>query len=212
MKATEKQMRRHVALAELSALDSARKTISGTVQDPGTGFTILKRMDTPITRLLNSGKIGPEELRSAEDISTAFHAQAGALFLKPQSMDRRDPSYGSGEPERIIDAVERYRKWAGLWSGRALRGDPTLEIVIAAIIDERGFREIEADLRLRNGRAGDATAAGLRDYAARAGWAQGEASRSWLVTEGAIFRLRRIRPVETLSGMARRWDRTKRVA
>lgn len=189
------------------AIDGVERQSGNGDEISGTGFTILKRADTPITRLLTGGKIGPEELRAAEDITTAFHAQAGALFLKPQSLDRRDPSHGSSEPTRIIDAVTRYARWAGMWSVRASRGDPTLEIVVSAVIDERGFREIEADLGLRNGRAGAAAAAGLRDYAARAGWAQGEAARAWLVGEGSVFRLRRVRPVETLSGMARRWDR-----
>lgn len=157
----------------------------------GTGYTIIKRADSPVTRMLGNGAIGGPELRSSEDICIAFRAVSGALFLKPQSMERRDRSNSIHEPVGIIDAVSRYQHWARIWSARAKRGDPTLEIVIAAVWDERPLRTIEQDLNIRNGSATRATAAGLRDYAARAGWAQGTASQQWLVGEGAVFRLRR---------------------
>jgi hypothetical protein len=181
---------RAVSRVRRSVTKTERQTGAGE-EIGGTGFTILKRRDRPITRLLENGQIGPEELQASEDITTAFHAQAGALFLKPLSMERRDPTHGACEPTKTIDAVARYHKWAKIWAIRTTHGDPTLEIVIAAVIDERGFREIEQDLRLRNGAASRAVAAGLRDYAARAGWAHGQASRKWLVTEGAVFRLRK---------------------
>jgi hypothetical protein len=160
--------------------------------DPGSGHTVLKRSDSPVTRLLNSEAIGASELQAAQDICLAFRAISGALFLKPLSMERRDRSNSIHEPARVIDATSRYQAWARLWSDRSKRGDPTLEIVIAAVWDERAFRVIEQDLNIRNGTAAKATAAGLRDYAARAGWAQGSASKRWLVSEGAVFRLRRV--------------------
>lgn len=177
------QVMREVRKAERIAGDGRRVG--------GTGFTILKRTDAPITRMLNAGAIGADELRSSEDICIAFQAVAGALFLKPLSLERRDRSNLTSEPPRLIDAVSRYQAWANIWSARAKRGDPTLEIVIAAVWDERPFRIIEQDLNIRNGAASRATAAGLRDYAARAGWAHGSVSRAWLVSEGSVFRLRR---------------------
>lgn len=157
----------------------------------GTGFTIIKRADSPITRMLNNGSIGGTELRASEDICIAFRAISGALFLKPLSMERRDRSNSIHEPAGVIDAVSRYQHWANIWSARTKRGDPTLEIIIAAIWDERPLRIIEQDLSIRNGAASRATAAGLRDYAARAGWAQGSTSQQWLVGEGSVFRLRK---------------------
>lgn len=161
----------------------------------GTGFTIIKRADSPITRMLSAGTIGGPELRSSEDICTAFRAISGALFLKPLSMERVSASKSSHEPAGVIDAVSRYQHWANIWSIRACRGDPTLEIVIAAVWDERPLRVIEQDLNIRNGSASRAAAAGLRDYAARAGWATGEASAKWLVSAGSVFRLRKLRKV-----------------
>jgi len=170
---------------------ATRVTGSGT-EIGGTVYTAWKRSDSPIIRLLNSETIGQPELRASEDICIAFQAVSGALFLKPLSLERRDRSNSIHEPVGVIDAVSRYTAWANIWSARAKRGDPTLEIIIAAVWDERPFRVIEQDLNIRNGAASRATAAGLRDYAARAGWAHGQSSRAWLVSEGAVFRLRRV--------------------
>src|SRR6185437_4357080 len=95
------------------------------------------------------------------------------LMIRPLSMERSDRSASPAEPVAILDAVARYREWSRVWSVRAKRGDPTLEIVVAVVIDERPLRELDSDLRLRNGAASRALIAGLRDYAARAGWISG---------------------------------------
>lgn len=179
------RVRRGVSKAERAAGDGS--------EIGGTGFTILKRSDSPLTRLLNAKSIGREEMRAAEDITMAFHAMAGALLFRPVQMERQDGAHGNSERTALVDAVARYKSWAGIWSVRAKRGDPTLEIIIAAVIDERPLRAIEADLSIRNGAASRATAAGLRDYAARAGWAQGRASETWLVSSGGVFRLKRMK-------------------
>jgi hypothetical protein len=47
----------------------------------GTGATILKLLPAPLARLLDKGRIGTEEVRAADDIAIAFHAQAGALSI-----------------------------------------------------------------------------------------------------------------------------------
>lgn len=188
-----RQVLRTVRKAEIGELDRKRADVKEAVGDVGTGFTILRRSDSPITRLLNSRKIGSDELQAAEDICLAFRALAGELFLKPISLERRDRSNSPHESARVIDAISRYQAWARLWSIRAKLGDPTLAIVIDTVWDERPFRICDQDYNLRNGRSAEAVAAGLRDYAARAGWVQGAASRNWLVSEGAVFRLRRDR-------------------
>jgi hypothetical protein len=157
----------------------------------GTGFTILKFQGAPLARLIDKKHIGTEELRAADDIAIAFHAQAGALLIKPPSLEKRDATYQGHEPVLIIDAVSRYKRWARHWSARASHGDRTLEIVIAAVIDERAFHLIEADVGIRHGLAARAVIAGLRDYAARAGWADARTAEAWTAAAEAVFALRR---------------------
>jgi len=143
----------------------------------GTGATILKLLPAPLARLVDKGRIG-------------FHAQAGALLIKSPCLERRDPTHHGREPVFVIDAVSRYKHWAHHWSARARRGDRTLEIVIAAVIDERAFHGIEADLGIRHGVAARVVIAGLRDYAARAGWADRRTAAAWLDAAEASFALR----------------------
>jgi hypothetical protein len=156
----------------------------------GTGATILRFRAAPLTRLIERQRVGGEEVRAADDITTAFHAQAAALMIKSPSLEKRDASYQGREPFRIIDAVSRYKPWARHWSQRARFGDRTLEIIIAAIVDERAFHVIEADSGLRHGVAARATIAGLRDYAARAGWADRHTGEAWVREAEAMFTLR----------------------
>jgi hypothetical protein len=156
----------------------------------GTGATILKLLPAPLARLVDKGRIGTEEVRAADDIAIAFHAQAGALMIKPPCLERRDPTHHGREPVFVIDAVSRYKHWAHRWSARARRGDRTLEIVIAAVIDERAFHAIEADLGIRHGVAARVVIAGLRDYAARAGWADRRTAVAWLDAAETMFVLR----------------------
>lgn len=173
---------------------------------PGTGYTALKQQSSPLTRLIDKHRIGPEELQAAEDITKAFHALTGALMLRPLSWERSDRSTSPAEPAAVVDAIGRYREWSRVWSVRAKRGDPTLEIVVAAVIDERPLRTLDDDLRLRHGAASKALIAGLRDYAARAGWR----NSLGLVDNGAVFRLRRplsARRQAAMLELAREWDR-----
>jgi hypothetical protein len=78
----------------------------------GTGATILKFLPAPLARLVDKKRIGTEEVRAADEIATAFHAQAGALLIKPPCLERRDPSHHAREPVFVIDAVTRYKRWA----------------------------------------------------------------------------------------------------
>jgi hypothetical protein len=157
----------------------------------GTGATILRFRAAPLVRLIEKQRIGSEEVRAADDMTTAFHAQAGAVMIRSPSLEKRDASHQSREPVRVIDAVSRYKPWARHWSQRARLGDRTLEIVVAAIIDERPFHVIEADAGIRHGMAARVTIAGLRDYAARAGWTDRNTGDLWIREAEAIFVLRK---------------------
>jgi hypothetical protein len=168
-----------------------RKAEHGGNGDGGTGATILRFRAAPLTRLVERRRIGGEEVRAADDITTAFHAQAAALMIMSPSLEKRDASYQGREPFRHIDAVSRYKPWARHWSQRARLGDRTLEIVIAAVVDERAFHVIEADAGLRHGVACRATIAGLRDYAARAGWTDRHTGEAWIREAEVTFTLRK---------------------
>jgi hypothetical protein len=159
----------------------------------GTGATILRFRATPLVRLIEKQRIGAEEVRAAQDLTTAFHAQASAVMIRSPSLEKRDAAYQSREPVRIVDAVARYKSWARHWSRRAPLGDRTLEIVVAAVIDERAFHVIEADIGIRHGMAARVTVAALRDYAARAGWTGRPTAEAWIRDAEAIFTLRRRR-------------------
>lgn len=156
----------------------------------GTGATILRFLAAPLVRLIEKKRVGTEEIRAADDIAMAFHAQAGALMIKSPSLEKRDATHHGCEPVRIIDAVSRYKRWAHHWSQRARHGDRTLEIVIAAVIDERPFYAIEADAGIRHGMAARVVIAALRDYAARAGWTDRNTAEAWIREAEAIFVLR----------------------
>jgi hypothetical protein len=162
-----------------------------------TGATVLKFLPGPVARLAIKHRIGGEEIRAADDISIAFHAQAGALMIKPPSLEKRDPTYQGREPVFIIDAVSRYKKWARHWSARARAGDRTLEIVVAAVIDERAFHVIEADLGIRHGVAARVIVAALRDYAARAGWTDPRVGDEWIAAAAAAFPVRKRHPADS---------------
>jgi hypothetical protein len=163
----------------------------------GTGATVLRFRTAPLVRLIEKKRIGTEEIRAADELTKAFHAQAGAVMIRSPSLEKRDASYHGREPAWIIDAVSRYKRWARHWSQRAQHGDPTLEIIIAAVIDERAFHSIEADVGIRHGMAARAVVAGLRDYAARAGWTDRNTGEAWIKEAEAVFALRQrpnIRP------------------
>lgn len=144
-----------------------------------TGYTLLKMRVSPVAWLLNARRIGPEEYRAAQDISTAFFAKTAGVGFKPLSMERRDPSYGREHPSQVLDAIANYDRWAWYWSIRAKMGDPTLEIVIAAVVDERSLHQIDDDVRIKHGRSAKAVVCGLRDYAARSGWLEKAREREW---------------------------------
>lgn len=156
----------------------------------GTGATILRFRAAPLARLIEKQRIGAEEIRAADDIAMAFHAQAAAVMIKSPSLEKRDATYHGSEPVWIIDAVSRYKRWARHWSQRARHGDRTLEILIAAVIDERAFHSIEADVGIRHGMAARVVIAGLRDYAARAAWTDRNTAEAWIKEAESIFALR----------------------
>src|SRR5580692_7480326 len=67
------------------AIRKAERRAGDGTEIGGTGATILKFLAAPLVRLVEKERIGTEEVRAADDIAIAFHAQAGALFLGAQN-------------------------------------------------------------------------------------------------------------------------------
>lgn len=196
---------KHLAIDYFLGTSAERKhirQINAALQSAGeNGFAGLKLGRSPIAILLDRRKIGGEELTAAQDIEAAFMAISGSLMIKPLSMERVSAGKRAGDyPDTTTKAIARYQAWANHWSNRAKRGDKTLEITIAAIIDMRAFSVIEADVGLRHGMAQKITVRALRDYAARAGWSEGAVTKRWKAEAEESFKLV---PIELAFAMSR---------
>jgi hypothetical protein len=158
--------------------------------DHGTALTALKMRQKPLTKLVDEGKIGMEEMQSADEICTAFSAIASRLSIRGGGMDRVDGGGGGDAPwsAGVVKIIQRYQAWANHWSRRAeLLCDPMLEVVVAAVIDERPARAIAADVCRRPSTVEQAIGAGLRDYAARAGIVSGTQAQRYIAGAESVF-------------------------
>lgn len=143
----------------------------------------------PLAGLIDRKRIGPVEVTAAQDIDRAFTAITLGVGFKPISLERNDRGGDTNWPAATIDAVRRFQSWAGFWSDRKKRGDKSLPICIAAVIDERSLSGIEDDEGIRNGSAGKVVARMLRDYSARAGWVTGGLAAQWKAEAEMSFKL-----------------------
>lgn len=161
----------------------------------GTGATVLKQRLSPVAHLLRPKHDRPPlismvEQRAADDILYAVMALTAPLRIRSVSMEYVDgrgynPGYGMG---RQADTVRRYKNWADFWSKRRnLYGDPMLEIIFAGVVDEIPFKTIGANTGLRYVVVRDGFIAGLRDYAARAGWTTKTEASTWKAEALKVF-------------------------
>lgn len=190
------RMMRAVRKAETSEFDRKRGAIKDAVQDVGTGQTILKMRARPIPKLVDEGKLGPEELQAAEDILTAFTALSSGLCARGINYDRVDNGRhtNSAWPTRVARAVTRYQEFARIWTQRNNEyGDPTLAILIGAIVDQHWLRTLALDhcrgqrMEWAIKRTERAIIGGLRDYAARAGFVSGQQADKWQAEAQSVF-------------------------
>jgi hypothetical protein len=154
------------------------------------GQTIIKMRPRPIPKLVDEGKIGPEELQAAEDILLAFSALTSGLMSRGINYDRVDNGRGMNAawPVRVAKAVVRYQDFARLWTRRKEDYcDPTLAILIDAVVDQRWVVTIASDHGYRVKRVESAIIGGLRDYAARAGFVTGHKAQAWQDEAAAVF-------------------------
>lgn len=157
----------------LKAVRAAERTAGDGAEISGTGYTILKMRQTPMRRLIESNQIGMEEVQAADEIVAAFEAVSSSLMVRGISLERVDGgrSGGTSKSVRSMKIVARFQTWSDFWSRRhKLLADPMLEVVIAAVVEQRSIREISQDVERSPDRVKRGIVAGLRDYAARAGF------------------------------------------
>ena len=187
------QAKRYLAMAERDGLEAMRRDVKDEVSDPGTGATIIRLTRSPMDKLLSAKEIGGLEQRAADEIIKVVHyLQLGLGFGQPK-MERSDKSYSSGDPPWFIDAYARYKAYGDHWSKFYKLGDPTWPIVYGAVYDERPLHILDSEHRLKHGSAKKTLIAGLKDYAARAGWVKRiEVAQRWKDDAASIWRRRRI--------------------
>ena len=180
------RMMRAVRLAEAEARTEH-------VNDPGTGFTILRmaRNQPPLRSLVESGKIGSLELQAAEEIALATTAIAGRGILSGILFERVDRGRSDLDwPAHIAVAVRNYQRWQVHWSNEWKRTrNPMLSVIWDAVVDIRPIAQIAADLDVSRHLARRAIVCGLRHYAARAGMITGTQARAWVDdAQGLVFK------------------------
>jgi hypothetical protein len=116
-------------------------------------------------------RITSQEHDAAREIDRVFRFITQGLMAKAQMLARA--SRGVVPPSEVlaIAYAKRYKPWADvLTEQRNRHDDPTLEIVIAAVVDGWSMRDLDASRVWRNGNAARCFRNGLRLYAVMAGW------------------------------------------
>jgi len=166
---------------------AAREATAG---DPGTGQTIIRmaRNQPPLRSLVESGKIGSLELQAAEEIALAVTAVSGRGILHAVQLERisHGRTNDSPWPAKVVLAVRNYQQWANYWSSQHKRtGNPMLEVIWSAVIDERPISVIAEEIGYDRRKTTRAIVAGLRNYAAFAGLIAG--NPMWLAAADYVF-------------------------
>lgn len=169
------------------------KIINAYLGDRENALAELKLRGSPMALLIEKASAKGEELMAAQEIETAWFAISGALMFKPLNMERVGGGRRPDWSPKTCQAVEQYQIWANHWSIRKKSHlDHTLECVIAAVIDQRPIRAIAEDLGFGHSKIERAVLAGLRDYAARAGWVDNALARKWIAEAEITFKRRAV--------------------
>lgn len=165
---------RYLRMVEIEAAEKGENVA------PGTGATILRLKPDPVGKLVDQRKIGPEGLEAAREIEQAFDSIAGSLWIKPLSMERRDRSYSSREPEYIAHLQSLYRQWADAWSAaRKQHQCIVLPCTIGLVIDHRSPWDLCQEYRCRHEKAEHGAILGIMDWARRAGKLTKASAQTW---------------------------------
>ncbi len=137
------------------------------------GFTLLKFRRGAIDELVTNGRISQRELTAAKEFSAIFTDIT--LELKCSKMTdiyrirQRASSDDLAIKEEEVRRWKRYKDFRDYWSTRKKRlRDPTLQVFVAAVIDEQPLAHIAEDAGLTPHKTQGLIIRGLRDYARRA--------------------------------------------
>jgi hypothetical protein len=157
-------------------------------------LTAARHSDPTISRLVDSGRICAVALQAITEIENVYTYLCSGLMVRGINYRERVDSSESPDPTWFVDAYQRrYKNWANQWSARKnSHGDPTLQIVFDVIFSEMTGKDIDSNLRLRNGTAISAFVAGVRDYAALSGWVDGTTAARWKSEARQTFPMRRV--------------------
>ena len=185
--------RKAVATAHEASLHKLRtQEIVGPVQDTGTGFTILKlqRNQPPLRTLVEGKKIGTIEIEAAKEIELAAMSVGNMGRLAAICLERIDRGRQGDNPwpATVAIAVRNYQSWQMYWSREhKLTGNPMLEIVWCAVIDERPISTISQECGYGRHLVTRGIIAGLRHYAAWAKMITGTQADRWLGEAAHVF-------------------------
>ena len=163
------------------------------VQDVGTGFTILKlksRNQPPIRTLVEAKRIGAVELQAASQIELAAVSvhSGGILHAVDLVKVSRGRQTDSPWPAHVAVAVRNYQDWQRHWTREhALTGNPMLECIWSAVIDERPLSVIAQEIGYGRHLTTRGVIAGLRHYAAHAKMIVGIQADRWRLEAQHVF-------------------------
>ena len=140
----------------------------------------LRMRGGPMAVLINNHRIASEEMMAIMDIELAVLCISGGLQIKPVSLELKSAGVKGEISSRGLEARRRFEAWAKFWSARAVAGDKTMAIVLAAVIEGRAFRVIEQDYGIGTGRGAMICIRGLRDYSARSGEVTSRLAHQWM--------------------------------
>ena len=177
-------------LREVRKAEAEART--GTAQDVGTGFTILKlqRHQPPLATLVNGNKIGAIELQAADEIALAVNSVATGGILRAVDLQKidRGRQNDSPWPAHVAVAVRNYQNWQRHWTREyALTRNPMLEVIWSAVIDERPISVIAQEIGYGRHLTTRAIIAGLRHYAAHAKLVTGAQAARWIGEAQHVF-------------------------
>jgi len=136
-----------------------------------TRATASRLQPDPIETLHERGSITERQRDAALEIRVEFTEIASGAMMRSPRYDGTRGARTFGGVETVTAASiarrKRYRRWTGALAARL---PDAVAIAIDVVVDGRSLRQVDAERRWRNGRAGDLLIEALQAYAQLAGW------------------------------------------